>query len=155
MTFAHSGPGKEIEFRTLDRSGARFRGDRLTAKVTPKGELLLENPDSITISGAATSRRLMRSNDALYGWSAPGVSVIVEQASSLPAPSFRNGTINFADGLSPDMESRILAFDPDSYRCRICGVHPNSDGDLDRMVCIPGASTCYRCVEFNCAAPER
>jgi len=154
MTFDQSGRTHEIEFRASDRTAARFRGDRLTAKTTPKGGIVIENPDSIAIPAAATSRRLLRGDDAFYGWTAPGVSVIVEQAASLPAPSFRDGTIAFNDPLGPGVESRILAFDPDGYRCRICGVHPDSDGDLDRMVCIPGGSTCYRCVEFNCATPE-
>jgi hypothetical protein len=156
VAFDRSGPAAEIEFRSDNEGLTSFRGNRLIAKVSTSGELILENPDSITIPSGATSRGVVTGESAIYGWSAPGVSVIVEQASRAPAPRFQDGVIDFEHSVEPESQSmgKVLAFDPDSYRCRICGVHPNSDGDLDRMVCIPGGATCYRCVEFNCVASE-
>jgi len=115
---------------------------------------VINNPDSIALSGRVTTRAAIRGDKALFAWSSPEASVILEQPRSMPEPSFRGGTIDFnsqsTDG--PTTTSKRLEFEPVMERCKACGTHPNSTADLDIYDCVPGDSVCYRCVSWECFA---
>lgn len=154
MTFVESGPEPGI---TLGRHGhtARFHGRRLSARVNSTGETVIDGLDSIALSGRVATRAIVKDDTALFAWSSPDASVILEQPRSMAAPSFRDGTIDLvmppADALNT--AAKRLAVEPVMDRCSACGTHPNSDGDLDIMDCVPGFSVCYRCVSWECVVP--
>ena len=152
MTFATTGRAKTIEIAGRGGATVGFHGSRLSASLNLQGETVIENPDSVTLPGQVASSEAIRGDRALFAWSSREASVILEQPRSMPAPSFRHGTIDFntPGDPAPTAGARLLAFEPDSDRCSACGTHPNSMSDLTIYDCVPGDSVCYRCVSWEC-----
>ena len=154
MTFGKSGTTDGITIVNHGRTAARFHGKHLSANVTSNGETVINSPDSITLTGRVATRAAVRGDKALFAWSSPDASVILEQPQSMPVPSFQGGTIDFnsqpAD--APTTTAKHLEVYPAMDRCRVCGTHPNSTSDLDIYDCVPGNSVCYRCVGWECFA---
>jgi hypothetical protein len=156
LTFGKSGTHDEIAVVRHGRATARFHGKRLAATVSSTGETILSNPDSIALSGPVTSRTTVSGDKALFAWRSPTASVILEQPRSMPAPSFRDGVVDFraASGDEPTTDAKRLQVGPVMDRCSACGTHPNSDSDLDLYDCVPGFGVCYRCVSWECFAQK-
>jgi hypothetical protein len=156
MTFGRSGANKNITVLGRGRASVRFQGRHLAGTANSKGETVINEPDSIVLSGTVAARAAVRGDRALFAWSSPTASVILEQPRSMPAPSFHDGAIDFDtppdDG--PATMAKHLEVAPVTERCKACGTHPNSDADLDIYDCVPGNSVCYRCVSWECFAPE-
>jgi hypothetical protein len=138
---SHNDPATTMTFRN---AGA--------ADVTSAEALGIRGPDSITLSGRVESRVAVRGDRALFAWSSPSASVILEQPRTLPVPSFRDGTIDLSAPSvgAPAIASKRHAIEPVMDRCTACGTHPNSQADLDIFDCVPGVSVCYRCVSWEC-----
>jgi hypothetical protein len=147
LTFGSSDHGGVVTFGGDREISASFQGARLSAGVGAEGETVVTDPDSIAIPGGVEARVLVEGDKEFHAWSSQRASVILEQPRVMAAPSFRDGTIELnshavAGAVSPVMD-----------RCSVCGTHPNSDGDVDQMVCIPGSGTCYRCISWECYSP--
>ena len=152
MTFDTSGATAGIAMAGRGGTALIFHGQHLSANVTSKGETVIDNPDSITLSGRVATNSAVRGDKALFGWSSPDASVILEQPQSMPVPSFEGGTIDFNSQPAdvPTATAKYLEFEPVMDRCRVCGTHPNSTSDLDIYECVSGNGTCYRCVSWEC-----
>lgn len=155
MTLGKSGTADEIAIVHGGNAAVRFHGRHLSADVDSSGQTEINNPESISIPGKAVSRETLRGDRAVFAWSSPQASVIIEQPRTFTAPSFRDGTIELAPRPSdaPTTTSTRLAVDPLAARCQVCGTHPNSWADVDLMECTPGNGTCYRCISWECFAP--
>jgi hypothetical protein len=152
MTFGKAGVKDGLTASHHGNTTVRFQGRQLSADVNSAGETVINSPDSITLSGRVDSRSTVTDDKALFAWSSPDASVILEQPRSMPAPSFHDGTIDLSvppDG-APAKAARRLAVDPVMDRCSACGTHPNSDSDLEIYDCVPGFGSCYRCVSWEC-----
>lgn len=142
---------------TLVRRGGgavRFEGPRVHARAADR-DLVIEDPSAILIPGAVSAGSKTRHDSALFAWSSPSASVILEQPRSMPPPTFDHGTIRL-DSVSEQggsISAGYPAIAPVSDRCVACGTHPNSTADLDIYECVPGFSTCYRCVSWECLTP--
>jgi hypothetical protein len=156
ISIGASGVNDGISMSGRGAAAVGFRGKHVSASLTPEGETQINNPDSITIPGRVASKAIVRGDTALFAWWSPETAVMLQQPRSMPAPVFRDGTVEF----NPTSDATLQSADkqppaaPVMDRCRVCGTHPNSGGDVDRMVCIPGNGTCYRCISFECFAPE-
>jgi hypothetical protein len=152
MTFGRMGTGRGIEIASRGRDAVSFHGNRLSANLNEQGEIVINNPDSITLPGQVAKSESIRGDQALFAWSSPEASVILEQPRSMPAPSFQGGSIDFNSQRehAPAAGARFLQVEPDTDRCRVCGTHPNSMSDLTIYDCVPGDSVCYRCVSWEC-----
>jgi hypothetical protein len=155
---AHGAPGTNggITIAGPGRTPVSFRGRRLSVNVTPQGETVIDAPDSITFPGKVATRASIRGDKALFAWWSADASVILEQPRSMPAPTFQDGTIELESrpaGASATAVKRLAA-EPVMDRCKACGTHPNSIADLDIYDCVPGEGVCYRCVSWECFAPE-
>lgn len=154
MRFTKAGAKDGLAIIDHGNTTVRFQGRRLSAQVTSADDTVIDGPDSITLSGRVESRASVRGDQSLFAWSSPYASVILEQPRSLPAPSFRDGTIDLgvrAAGV-PTKGIKNLATEAVMDRCSACGTHPNSQADLDIYDCVPGVSVCYRCVSWECFA---
>ena len=151
MTIGKSGGRSEVAFENDGAIVARFSGRRLDATVDARGVTTIDNPDSITLSGAVVGQSSILRDKAYFAWVSPGASVILEQPTTLPAPAIQERTINF-DGQPLDavVSGRHRIVQPVMDRCKVCGTHPNSVADLDIYDCVPGNSVCYRCVSWEC-----
>jgi len=147
-----TGTTKAIKIAGRGRAAVSFHGNRLSASLSANGETVINNPESITLPGRVASSESVRGDLALFAWSSPDASVILEQPQSMPAPSFRDGTIDFKSQRAdtPAAMAKQLQVDPVMDRCRACGTHPNSMSDLTIYDCVPGDSVCYRCVSWEC-----
>ena len=154
MTFGKAGEKDGITVINHGNATARFEGRQLSADVNSAGKTVINSPDSISLSGRVDSRASVRGDRALFAWSSPDASVILEQPRSMPAPSFHEGTIDLSGqpAGAPATAAKHLAIEPVMDRCSACGTHPNSDSDLDIYDCVPGSSVCYRCVSWECFA---
>jgi hypothetical protein len=154
MTFDKSGAKQGITVARHGKPAARFAGKRLVAQVTSKGETVMTNPDSISLSGRVDFRAAVRGDNALFAWRSADASVILDQRVSMPAPSFHEGVIDFefSSDDAPTAATKHRRIEPSMDRCTACGTHPNSDSDLDLYDCVPGFSVCYRCVSWECIA---
>jgi hypothetical protein len=154
MTFDKSGVSEGITIVNRGRTTAKFQGKHVSAKVTPKRETVIDDPDSITLYGAVVTRATHRGDMALFAWSSPDASVILEQPYSMPEPSFTGGTIEFKPQRRDVPTTTVRRMEVESVmdRCRACGTHPNSSADLDIYDCVAGDSVCYRCVSWECFA---
>ena len=156
ITFGKSGAKNRSIAMRQGSDAVVFHGRNLMAKVTSKGETVINDPDSITLSGKVATRASVRGSRALFAWSSPVASVILEQPRSMPAPAFHDGAIDFytqADD-APTTMAKHLEVEPVMDRCKACGTHPNSIADLDIYDCVPGDGVCYRCVSWECVAQE-
>jgi hypothetical protein len=155
ITIGKSGARDEVTFVDRGRIAARFNGQRLLARFDSHGRAVIDDPDSITLFGPVTSRIATRGDDALFAWSSPGASVILEQPRSMPTPSLRARTIQLApEPAEEDSFSKRVSIEPAMDRCRVCGTHPDSVADTEIYDCVPGDSVCYRCVSWECIATE-
>lgn len=156
LSFEKSNEGDRLSVTGQDGSVVKFRGARLSAEVVEGGETVINNPDAIAMPGRIATSTTVRGDKALFAWVSPGASVILEQPRAMPAPEFEKGQIAFdrqpVDGQA--MFAKRLSIDPVMDRCRACGTHPNSKADLDIYDCVPGDSVCYRCVSWECFAPQ-
>ena len=132
----------------------RFRGKSLSAKAAIDGGAEITNPESITIPGRVVASSTVRGDKALFAWTSPETTVILEQPKGLPAPSIDRESSTINPGSRGATESTALRFQPLMDRCLVCGTHPNSDGDSERCECVPGTQTCTRCINFACDSPE-
>jgi len=150
MTFDKMGTTAGIKIGSHGRGTVSFHGKRLSATANSNGETEINNPDLIRLSGPVASSESVRGDQALFAWSSPDASVILEQPGSMPAPSFHDGTIDFKSlrDAAPTTSARRLQ--PVADRCSACGTHPNSMSDLVIFDCVPGDSVCYRCVSWEC-----
>jgi hypothetical protein len=154
MTFDESDVANGITIAGPGRSAVTFAGARLSASVSSTGQTQIDNPDSIELPGTVVTNAVVRGDKAMFAWSSPDASIILEQPRSMPAPSFEGGTIHLE---TPPAEPPATAvsrihISPVMDRCRVCGTHPNSSGDTDLMMCVPGDSVCYRCISWECSA---
>jgi hypothetical protein len=135
---------------------ATFRGARVSTRVNASGETEIVNPDSITLEGQVSELAAERRDKSLFAWTAPGVSVILEQPREAAKPTLRGSTIDLAPRARPGaaVQSTRLEVDPLGPRCRVCGTHPNSWADVDAMQCVAGDALCYRCISWQCDVPE-
>lgn len=152
MTFGKAATTDGIKITSRGRAAVSFHGNHLAATVNAKGETVINNPESITLPGRVASSESVRGDNALFAWSSPDASVILEQPRSMPAPAFHGGTIDFKSqrDVAPETTARHLEVEPAMDRCRACGTHPNSMSDLIIYDCVPGDSVCYRCVSWEC-----
>ena len=152
MTFGKAGTAEGIKIASRGRAAVTFRGNHLAASVNSRGVTEIINPESITLSGRVASSESARGDKALFAWSSPDASVILEQPRSMPVPSFHGDTIDFNSqpGDASMATARRLEVDPVMGRCRVCGTHPNSMSDLIIYDCVPGDSVCYRCISWEC-----
>jgi hypothetical protein len=155
MTFDDSGAANGITIASHGRTAVQFAGARLSATVSSTGEPQIDNPDSITVPGTVVTNAIVRGDKAMFAWSSPDVSVILEQPRSMPTPSFEGGTIHLETPAAepPTTAASRVQMAPVMDRCRVCGTHPNSSGDTDLMICVPGDSVCYRCISWECSTP--
>lgn len=152
ITVGTPGTAAGIKIARRGKAPVSFHGNRVSASVGRKGETEINNPESITLSGRCAQSESVRGDKALFAWTSPDASVILEQPRSMPAPSFHAGTIDFnsqPDDATTTSATR-LEVDPVMDRCRVCGTHPNSMSDLVIYDCVPGDSVCYRCVSWEC-----
>ncbi len=149
---SHSDPATTM---TIGQASVRFRGGQLTADMASIGETVINNPDAIILPGPVETRSAVRGDAALFAWSSPSASVILEQPRFMPSPSFEDGTIEFnaRPDEAPMIAAKYLAIAPVMDRCSACGTHPNSQADLEIYDCVPGFSVCYRCVSWECFTP--
>jgi hypothetical protein len=139
------------------RASTEFRGRGLDVELNTAGQIDIVKPESIALPGAVVRRNSVEGDMSFYAWSSPDTTVLLEQPRSFGAPSFRDGMLDFAppQSIAPRAATSSIRMDHVADRCRVCGTHPNSDGDVDRMECIPGSGTCYRCISWECFAAER
>jgi hypothetical protein len=90
LRFRTSGESDTISVGTRDESPVLFRGKRLSAQLQPDGVTEIVNPSSISISGQASNRMIVRGDSALYSWSSPDATLIIEQPKSAVAPSIEH-----------------------------------------------------------------
>lgn len=151
MTIGKGGMRPEIGFEQDGAVVARFSGRRLGSRIDARGVTTIDNPDSITLTGPIVSRSSIVRDEAFFAWVSPEASVILEQPATAPAPTVRQGTIDFSPGPAEAAAfGRHRVLQPLSDRCTACGTHPNSVADLDIYDCVPGDSICYRCVGWEC-----
>lgn len=154
MTFRRSGAENGITVGSRGNATVRFHGEHLLASVSSNGETVINDPDSITLSGRVATHTSVKGDKALFAWSSPDASVILEQPQSLPAPSFHDGAIDFDSQPedAPTTRARYIEAGPTMDRCSACGTHPDSDSNLDTYTCVPGSGLCIRCVSWECFA---
>jgi hypothetical protein len=152
MTFDRTDAANSVTVLARGGPSVRFRGKHLKARVTERGETTIDNPDSIALSGGVVSRATLKGDDALFAWASQGASVILRQHRSMPPPSFHDGVIGLEiqPPEPPKLAAKRIAIGPVMERCSACGTHPDSEADLDLYDCVPGLSTCYRCVSWEC-----
>jgi hypothetical protein len=152
MTFRKSKNGDGLSLAGRSGRSVHFRGKRLSTEITAEGETRINNPDAIELPGIVVSSSTVRGEQSLFAWVTPDASVILDQPRSMPAPTLRDGTIEFdpapIDEISATVRRPSLV--PVGDRCRACGTHPDSESDLDIYDCVPGHSVCYRCVSWEC-----
>jgi hypothetical protein len=151
-TFGKPGSPGDIAVFHQGRSTARVQGKHLDARLSTNGETLFTDPDSIELSGSVTLHSRVTADKAYFVWTAPDVSLILEQPRVMHEPSFHDGVIGL-DSPSVDAAtgmSKRFQVVPLMDRCSACGHYPNSQPDLDLMACVPGEGACLRCVSWEC-----
>ncbi len=152
---AHNDPARILVFEQSDvagsvtmgspaEGGVRFKGRNVTTTLSPAGNTMIHGPESIALPGGVAHKARITDDRAFFAWSSPHAAVILEQPRSIPAPSFRDETIEF--NLSAKRRAPTVA----PNECRICGTHLNSKADLDIYDCVPGTTVCYRCLTWSC-----
>jgi hypothetical protein len=142
---------REVTF-TNDDGAITFRGRHLAVGLD-NGQPSIKNAELIDLPNAVLARSTTRGGKALFAFTSSVASVIIEQPSTLSAPSFSKGAINLTpirDPASTPQPTMRFHLEMLSDRCQVCGTHPNSVGDVEIMECISGNSTCYRCVSWEC-----
>jgi hypothetical protein len=154
MTFRKTGATERIELAGRGRAAVSFNGKHVSATVNAQGETVIINPESVTLPGPIARSESMRGDRALFAWSSPEASVILEQPRSMTAPLVQGSTIDFGnrrdEAPTATALARRLEAEPVESRCRVCGTHPNSMSDLSIYDCVAGDSVCYRCVSWEC-----
>ena len=152
MTFRKSGATDRIEIASRGRAAVSFHGRHVSATMNAQGETVIINPESVTLPGQVTRNESVRGEQALFAWSSPEASVILEQPRSMAAPLFQGGVIDFDPqrDVAPAATAKWLEAEPVAGMCRVCGTHPNSMSDLTLYDCVPGDSVCYRCISWGC-----
>ena len=126
----------------------------MSARIASDGSTEIVNPESIALSGDIVTNSIVRGDTALFAWSSPETTVIVEQPKAMPAPELEDGTIELSPRRSDAPATNALRLEPMGDRCIVCGTHPNSDGDSEKCECVAGTQTCTRCINFACDSPE-
>jgi hypothetical protein len=152
MTFRKADATGRIDIARRGRAAVSFHGRSVAAEVNAQGVTMIINPESVWLPGQVTTSESTRGDHALFAWSSPEASVILEQPRSMAAPSFHGGTIDFGNRRAEATTSlaKRLETEPAMDRCRVCGTHPNSMSDLTIYDCVAGDSVCYRCVSWEC-----
>jgi hypothetical protein len=152
MTFRKTSESNRIEIAGHGRAAVSFQGRHVSATLNAQGETVIINPDSVTLPGQVAQSESIRGERALFAWSSPEASVILEQPRSVAAPSFKGGTIDFRTRReeAPTAREKWIEVEPVGDMCRVCGTHPNSMSDLTIFDCVPGNSVCYRCISWGC-----
>jgi hypothetical protein len=152
MTFRKEGETDRIEIASRGGAAVKFHGKHVSATLNAQGETVIVNPESVTLPGQVAQSESGRGERALFAWSSPEASVILEQPRSMAAPSLHGGTIDFSTRRdeAPTTTAKWLEAEPVADMCRVCGTHPNSMSDLTIYDCVPGDSVCYRCISWGC-----
>jgi hypothetical protein len=152
MTFRKTSESDRIEIAGHGGAAVSFQGRHVSATLNAQGETVIINPDSVTLPGQVVQSESIRGERALFAWSSPEASVILEQPRSMAAPLFKGGTIEFRARRdeAPTETAKWLDVEPVGDMCRVCGTHPNSMSDLTIYDCVPGDSVCYRCISWGC-----
>lgn len=152
MTFRRSGATERIEIASRGRAAVSFHGRHVSATMNAQGETVIVNPESVTLPGRVASSESVRGEQALFAWSSPDASIILEQPRSMAAPLLQDGVIDFGTqrDVAPTATAKWLEAEPVADMCRVCGTHPNSMSDLTIYDCVSGDSVCYRCISWGC-----
>jgi len=152
MTFTKDDGAGSITLASRDNGAVQFKGRHVTATMSPTGETEIHGPESITLPGAIANRARIRDDKALFAWSSPYATVILEQPRSMPAPLFHDETIVLGGPATEGQTNtpKRPTVTPVLDECSVCGTHPNSKADLDLFDCVPGDSVCYRCITWTC-----
>lgn len=152
MTFAKVDGAWNLAMGSRGTPPVHFRGRSLEATMGEEGETEIRGVQSISLPGAILQRSHVTADKAFFAWSSPSGSIIFEQPKSMAAPVYRDGTIEFGphSGSAQASLRPYLEVAPLMDSCQVCGTHPNSVADVERLKCVPGDSTCYRCISWTC-----